>query len=56
MRLRTEELQYLEIFLSKDYNERFTVKRNEAKNKRESEKLYKSNNSLLRRSSPKNIN
>ena len=45
MRLRTEELQYVEISLSKDYNERLTVKRNEAINKRGFEKLYKSANS-----------
>lgn len=48
MQLTTEELQYLEISLWKDYNEKIIIKRNEAKLKKDREMINKAVDRILK--------
>ena len=49
MRLTTEEQQYLEIYLWKDYNEKMTIKRNELKPVKNFETMYKAADNIIRK-------
>jgi hypothetical protein len=49
MRLTTEEQQYFEIFLWKDYSEKVTVKREELKPVKKFDTIYNTADKIIRK-------